>query len=80
VAYSPLALTVSSDKLPALSGLADKRRVSTNQKYLAGLGKALSSSIYCGTGTMYPGGYHFLVQLNWPGEHPPGPGPPWMDR
>ena len=37
VAYSPLALTVSSDKLPALSGLADKRRVSTNQKYLAGL-------------------------------------------
>ncbi|PMD21795.1 HET-domain-containing protein [Hyaloscypha hepaticicola] len=37
VAYSPLALTVSSDKLPALSGLAEKRCVSTNQKYLAGL-------------------------------------------
>lgn len=30
VAYSPLALTVSSDKLPALSGLAEKRRVATN--------------------------------------------------
>lgn len=37
VAYSPLALAVSSNKLPALSGLAEKRRVSRNQKYLAGL-------------------------------------------
>jgi hypothetical protein len=37
VAYSPLALTVSSDKLPALSGLAEKRRVFSNQKYFAGL-------------------------------------------
>lgn len=39
VEYSPLALTVPSDKLPALSGLAEKMRSSTKQTYLAGLWK-----------------------------------------
>ncbi|KAN0099783.1 HET domain containing protein [Hyaloscypha variabilis] len=37
VQYSPLTLTVPSDKLPALSGLAERMRSSTNQGYFAGL-------------------------------------------
>jgi hypothetical protein len=39
VQYSRLALTMPSDKLPALSGLAGHMRRSTNQTYLAGLWK-----------------------------------------
>lgn len=80
VAYSPLALTVSSDKLPALSGLADKRRVSTNQKYLAGLWE--STLVFDLLWYRYDasGRVSLPVQVNWPGEHRLGPGPPWMDR
>jgi hypothetical protein len=37
IQYSPLALSVPSDKLPALSGLAQKMRSATNQTYIAGL-------------------------------------------
>jgi hypothetical protein len=37
IEYSRLKLTYSSDKLPALAGLADQMRQTTHQKYLAGL-------------------------------------------
>jgi hypothetical protein len=37
IQYSPLALSLPSDKLPALSGLAQKMRSATNQTYFAGL-------------------------------------------
>ncbi|KAE9364691.1 HET-domain-containing protein [Stipitochalara longipes BDJ] len=39
VQYSPLALTFASDRLPALSGLAEQMRRCTNWTYLAGLWK-----------------------------------------
>ncbi|MDB5271548.1 MAG: hypothetical protein JWP58_4588, partial [Hymenobacter sp.] len=37
IEYSRRKLTFSSDKLPALAGLADQMRQTTHQKYLAGL-------------------------------------------
>jgi len=39
IQYSPLSLTFASDKLPALAGLAEHWRHSTNWTYLAGLWK-----------------------------------------